>query len=148
MITMGGMRAWLGAIALGALGAQAGCDNQRSLACAASIDLACAAPGSCVLTWSEAEAATSFCRDATHWPPLRIDCGPYHVVTVSLVDASRTYYYDAASGMLTAIITADAVRSAVTCDAGPSAGFTPPVCTQSTSQELLQCRDGGVDAVD
>lgn len=148
MITMARMRGWLGAVMLGALCAQAGCDKERTLICADSVDQACAALGSCVLTWAEAEGATSFCRDATNWAPLRIDCGPYHVVTVSLVDASRTYYYDAVSGMLTAIITADAVQSTVTCEGGPTAGFTPPVCTQSMSQELLQCLDGGVDVGD
>ena len=98
--------------------------------------------------WAEAQDATSFCSESTIWPSLRTACGPYHVIAVAFIDTSRTYYYDALSGMLVAIITADAVQSSVTCDGGPTAGFTPPVCTQSMSQDLLQCRDGGVDVGD
>ena len=148
MITLVRMpsRCWLGALTLIGASLQAGCDKDRTLMCAASIDEACAAPGSCVLTWEEAQGATSFCAEATRWTPLRIDCGPYHVVSVSFVDASRTYYYDAASGMLAAIVTADAARGTTTCEAGPAAGFTAPVCTGGVSLDLPQCLDGGVDA--
>ena len=130
MITVARMpsRGWLGALLLIGGYLQAGCDKDRTLICAESIDQACAAPATCVLTWDDAQGATSFCAEATRWTPLRIDCGPYHVVAVSFVDASRTYYYDAASGMLSAIVTADAVSATTTCNAGPAAGFTPPVC--------------------
>jgi hypothetical protein len=144
MITMGRMRGWLRASALIGVCLQAGCDKERTLMCAASIDDACAAAGTCVLTWAEAEGSTSFCTEVRQWSPLRIDCGSYHVVTVPLTDASRTYYYDASSGMLTAIVMADAVQSTTTCAAGPSSGFTPPICTGSSSHDLLQCLDGGV----
>ena len=144
MITIGRMRGWLGAATLGVLLAQAGCDKDRTLSCADSVEQACAASGSCVLTWAEAEGATSFCADRTHFAPLRIDCGPYHIVTVSLTDASRTYYYDATSGMLAAIVTADAQQATTTCDAGPAGGFTPPICSGIGSEDLLQCFDGGV----
>jgi hypothetical protein len=143
MIIIARMRGWLGAVTLGVLLTQAGCDKERTLSCAGSIDQACAVPGSCVLTWAEAEGATSFCADRTHFAPLRIDCGQYHIVTVSLTDASRTYYYDVTSGMLAAIVTADAQQATTTCDAGPTT-FTPPICSGVGSQDLLQCFDGGV----
>jgi hypothetical protein len=148
MITMGRMRGRLCALTLSAVCLQAGCDKERTLMCAASIDDACAAAGTCVLTWAEAEGATSFCTEVRQWSPLRIDCGSYHVVTVPLTDASRTYYYDASSGMLTAIVMADAIESTTTCVAGPPGGFTPPICGGSSSHELPQCLDAGVaDAV-
>ena len=144
MIT--GMRRSFIAVGLGLLvlfQAQAGCDQNRTLMCGASVDDFCAAAGDCVLTWDEAVVATSFCSEATRWPPQRAACGRYHVVAISLVDASRSYYYDGASGLLTAIVTADAVRSMTACNAGPADGFSPPVCSGVLSEELLQCRDGG-----
>jgi hypothetical protein len=61
-----------------------------------------------------------------------------------LVDASRTYYYDLASGELVAIIVASAPQNSVTCFGGPAAGFTPPICSGNGSATLPQCLDGGV----
>jgi hypothetical protein len=138
-----GMRRSFGAAALGLLLSQAGCDKDRTLMCAGSIDDYCSAPGGCVLTWDEAQDATSFCSESTIWPSLRTACGPYHVIAVAFIDTSRTYYYDAASGMLTAIVTADGSLGTTTCNAGPASGFSPPVCSGATSMDLAQCRDGG-----
>ena len=112
--------------------------------CGASIDEACAASGSCVLTWDEARLASAFCDEATRAPALRIECGAYQVASLPFVDYSRTYYYDAASGLLVAIVNASAVTQATTCEAGPAVGFVPPVCTGAGSQALL-CLDAGAD---
>ena len=138
---IGRMRAWLG-IAMAGLCVAASCDKDRALACGDSIDQACAAAGGCVLMWDQARIDSAFCADAPREPPLRIECGPYHVVSLSFVDDSRTYYYDAASGMLVAIVNASAVDKTTTCEAGPAAGFVPPVCTGAGSQTLV-CFDGG-----
>lgn len=113
--------------------------------CGVSIDEACAAPGSCVLTWDEARLDSAFCADATREPPLRIECGAYHVASLPFVDHSRTYYYDAVSGMLLAIVNASAVTKTTTCEAGPATGFVPPVCTGAGSQTLA-CPVAGADA--
>jgi len=112
--------------------------------CGVSIDKACADPGRCVLTWDEARVDSAFCDDATQAPPLRIECGAYHIASLTFVDHSRTYYYDAASGTLVAIVSASAVTQTTTCEAGPAIGFVPPVCTGAGSQTLV-CLDGGAD---
>jgi len=138
-----GMRRSFGAAVLGLLLSQASCDKDRTLVCAGSIDDFCSAAGDCALTWDEARDATSFCSEGTIWPSLRTACGRYNVIAVAFIDTSRTYYYDAASGMLTAIVTADASLGTTTCNAGPASGFTPPVCSGATSMDLPQCRDGG-----
>jgi hypothetical protein len=140
------MRGWLGVVVAG-LCFQAGCDKDRTLACGASIDQACADPGSCVLTWDEARIDSTFCSEALREPPLRIDCGAYHVASLPFVDYSRTYYYDAATGMLVAIVTANAPDRTTTCEAGPEAGFVPPVCMGAGSQTLV-CVDGGAAGAD
>ena len=127
----------------------ASCDESRTpLACPDTIDTACADPANrCVLTWTDAQTNTAFCSNTAPPSPLFVDCGPYHAVTVTLADASRTYYYDLASGALVAIVLASAPQSSVTCVGGPAAGFTPPICSGNGSQTLPQCADGGaVDA--
>jgi hypothetical protein len=132
----------LGTVCL--LGAACG-KSREPLACAQSIDAACADPANaCVLNWTSAQADTSFCANTAPPSPLFVDCGPYHAVTVTLVDASRTYYYDLGSGALVAIVIASAPDSSVTCLGGPSAGFTPPICSGNGSATLPQCLDGGV----
>jgi hypothetical protein len=135
------MRAWLGVL-VAVLCLQLGCDKERRLVCGASIDQACADPGSCVLSWDEARIESTFCERA---PPLRIECGAYHVASLPFVDHSRTYYYDTASGSLVAIVTANAADGTTTCEAGPAGGFVPPVCAGAGSETLV-CFDGGADA--
>jgi hypothetical protein len=138
-----GMRAAFAAAVLASALTHAGCDEKRTLTCSAAVDEFCAAAGGCIQTWDEAWDATSFCSEGTQWPPMQATCGGYYIVAISLVDASRTYYYAAASGLLTAIVTADAVQGTTACNAGPAAGFTLPVCSGAMSQDLAQCRDGG-----
>ena len=126
----------------------AGCDKSRpALACVDSLATYCAIPSNpCAMTWAEAQNDTWFCMFTTGQSPLQADCGPYHAITLTFIDSSRTYYYDAASGKLVAVITADANRAAVSCDAGPTTGFTPPVCSGGGSETLPICLDGGTDA--
>jgi hypothetical protein len=123
----------------------AGCNSSREpLACADTLDTACADPANaCVRTWTDAQTNTAFCANTAPPSPLSVDCGQYHAVTVTSVDTSRTYYYDLVSGDLVAIIIAVAPRSSVACVGGPAAGFTPPICSGNGSQTLLQCLDGG-----
>jgi len=134
------MRFWCAAAALALAGLQAGCDKTKTLPCAESTAQACSGTASCPQTWSEAEVDTAFCAGTM---PLRIDCGAYHAVTFAYAETSRTYYYDVASGMLVAIVDAFASSPGSTCAAGPSAGFTPPVCAGAGSEPLPQCLDGG-----
>jgi hypothetical protein len=136
------MRAWLGVVVAG-LCLQVGCDKDRTLVCGASIDQACTDPGSCVLTWDEAQIDSTFC-DALRAPPLRIECGAYHILSLPFVESSRTYYYDAVTGRLVAIVTAKATDRTTTCEAGPAGGFVPPVCGGAGS-ETLACFDAGAD---
>ena len=142
-----GMRVGL-AISIAIASLSAACDKSRApLACADSLATFCAIPSNpCAMTWAEAQADTWFCMFTTAGSPLQADCGPYHAITLTFVDSSRTYYYDAASGKLAAIITADANRGAVSCNAGPTAGFTPPICSGNGSETLPICVDGGADA--
>jgi len=133
------MRRWFAAAALATAGLQAGCDKAETLPCAESIAQACSGATLCVQTWNEAQVDTVVCAGTM---PLRIDCGAYHGITFVFADRSRTYYYDVGSGMLVAIVDAYAMAGS-TCAAGPSAGFTPPVCADSASEPLPQCLDGG-----
>jgi hypothetical protein len=137
------MRGWLGAV-VASLCLQAGCDKDRTLVCGASIDQACTEPGSCVLTWDEARIDSTFCAVPLRAPPLRIECGAYHVASLPFTDYSRTYYYDAITGALVAIVTANASDRTTACEAGPAGGFVPPVCMGAGSQTLV-CFDGGAD---
>ena len=137
-------------VALCALAPAAGCSSSgRTLTCAATVASVCATPGSCVTTWDQAQTDTSFCPGATDSSPSRVDCGVYHALTVKVPDGARTYYYDASgdaatSGSLIAIVTAHASSATTTCDAGPAAGFTLPVCSGMGSELLPQCQqDGG-----
>jgi hypothetical protein len=124
------------------LGLLAACSDPKKLECHDSIAHACATPGNCVLTWAEAQNDTAFCSIAAQFPPSRADCGGYHVVTVSVIDVSGTYYYDATTGMLVAIVHAG--LGGTECVAGPAGGFTLPKCTEG-SEDLPQCLDGGAD---
>jgi len=125
------------------LGLLAACSDSKKLACRDSIAHFCATPGNCVVTWADAQNDSFFCSDAAQFPPSRDDCGAYHVVTVSVPDVSGTYYYDAATGMLVAVVLAG--FGGTECVAGPSGGFTLPKCTEA-SEPLTQCLDGGTDA--
>jgi hypothetical protein len=126
----------------------AGCDKTRmSLKCADSLATFCAMPSTpCAMTWDQAQSDQWFCQFTVAGSPLRADCGPYHAITLTFIDSSTTYYYDAKSGALVAIINADANTATVTCNAGPTTGFTPPICSGSGSETLPICLDGGADA--
>jgi hypothetical protein len=134
------------------LAAAAGCSSSMpTLTCADTIENACAAAGSCVPTWDDAQSDTAWCVGATELSPLRVDCGAYHVVTVKVGNDSRTFYYDAtvdaaSNGALVAMVTAHSASATTTCDAGPATGFTIPTCSGKGSEPLPQCFDGGTDA--
>jgi hypothetical protein len=137
-----GLAAWIVVVAAASA---AGCEKSRTLACSYSIEDWCASGNACVRTWEEALAEPAFCggRDAS--PPLRADCGDYHALTVTALDLSRTYYYDATTGMLTAIVSASGFYNTRSCDAGPTTGFTWPTCA-GASEPLAICVDGGAAA--
>jgi hypothetical protein len=124
---------------------QAACGKTSTLTCADSIAHACAdAKNDCVLTWDQAGLGTAFC-DPTQAPPLRADCGPYHAVSFYTVDSGRTYYYDAATGTLAAIVVVHPNPPSTACIAGPSSGFALPLCPNAESMPLPQCLDAGID---
>jgi hypothetical protein len=130
-----------------ALGVAVGCETSaKKLSCGQSIADACATPGACVLSWDQAASGTALCSALDTAPPMRADCGAYHVVTtVTHFDAVTSYYYDMATGMLVAIVGVYAPAPSTTCTAGPAGGFTLPVCTGPGSEPLAQCLDGGAD---
>lgn len=134
------------AVGLAALGLHAGCGKSQTLACGQSIADACAARNDCVLTWETASVDTAICARPAY-ALLGADCGGYHVLAVHAIDASLSYYYDAASGTLVAIVDASASTGTTTCSAGPPGGFRLPTCTGPVSEPLPQCLDGGADAV-
>ena len=102
--------------------------------------------GDCVLSWDQAASGTALCSATDPAPPMRADCGPYHVVTiVRHFDAVTSYYYDIATGMLVAIVGVYAPAAATTCTAGPTGGFELPTCAGPASEPLSQCLDGGTD---
>jgi hypothetical protein len=142
---MRSMRGWL-LVCLAAAAPHAGCDKSRTLACGQSIADRCALVDACVPTWAEASVGTAVCA-LPAYALLRADCGGYHVLAVHAIDASVSYYYDAASGTLVAIVNANGSTGTTTCVAGPAGGFTLPTCTGSVSEPLPQCLDGGADAV-
>ena len=139
------MPGWLVA-GLAALALPAGCDRSRSLACGQSIADACAAQRRLRAHVGRSQRRHRDLRPAAY-ALLRADCGGYHVLAVHAIDASRTYYYDAAGGTLIAIVDASGFTGTTTCNAGPAGGFTLPTCTGSISEPLPQCLDGGVDAI-
>lgn len=141
---MRGVRGWL-LVCLAAATLHAGCDKSRTLACGQSIAERCALVDACVPTWAEASVGTAVCA-LPAYALLRADCGGYHVLAVHAIDASVSYYYDAASGTLVAIVNANGSTGTTTCVAGPAEGFTLPTCTGSVSEPLPQCQDGGADA--
>jgi len=132
------------AISISIAALSAACDKSHApIACVDSLATYCAIPSNpCAMTWSEAQSDTWFCMFTIAESPLQADCGNYHAITLTFVDSSRTYYYDAKSGALAAVITADANHATVMCNAGPTTGFTPPVCSGG-SQTLPICVDGG-----
>ena len=142
---MGATRGWL-SVWLAALALHAGCDKSRTLPCGQSIAERCALVDQCVPSWEEASVRTAVCAIPAY-ALLRADCGGYHVLAVHAIDASVSYYYDAASGTLVAIVDANGSTGTTTCIAGPAGGFTLPTCTGSVSEPLPQCLDGGADAV-
>jgi len=139
----GWMTAWSALLCL-----QAGCSKTETLTCAASIADACGGGTNCVSTWDEARIDTAICARSVPTPPLRAACGGYHVITIALVDANRSDYYDAATGRLVAVVIANGSNGTTTCVAGPAGGFTLPTCTGAISEPLPQCLlDGGADAI-
>lgn len=138
---MGLVRGPLGAL-IPVLGLLAACGSEpKKLACQDSIANHCALAGDCALTWTEAQNDTSFCGGFP-FANSRAECGGYHVVSVNITDLTTSYYYDATTGMLAAIVSVDGLGTH--CDAGPAAGFARPQCTQG-SEGLSQCADGGAD---
>ena len=141
------MRGWWVVAVIGIAGLQPGCaDKPRTLACSQSAASACAADPSCASTWGEVADDTALCAGATPTSPLRADCGPYHVVTVTRVDTASSYYYDSVMGTLVAVVRASGSTGMTTCDGGPTGGFALPTCAGAGSEPLPQCADGGADA--
>ena len=124
-----------------------GCESsQKTLSCGQSITDACASAGACVLSWDQAATGAAFCSASDTAPPMRDDCGAYHVVTtVTHFDAVTSYYYDIATGRLVAIVGVYAPAASAVCTAGPASGFELPTCGGPASEPVSRCLDGGTD---
>ena len=122
-----------------------GCESSpKRLACTQSIADACALR-SCPASWDEAVSGTGLCPAQAIAPPSRADCGAYHAISVPHVDSIETFYYDAATGSLVAIVGAYPPNPVATCNSGPANGFVLPTCDGPASEPLPQCLDGGAD---
>jgi hypothetical protein len=73
------------------------------------------------------------------------DCGNYHRLIYRGTDGGASFYYDAASGQLVAIMTTVAVGSIMRgCAAGPPEGFEEPSCDFPDGAVRVDC---GADAI-
>ncbi len=124
-----------------------GCESSpKRLSCSQSIADACATSGGCVLSWDQAAGGAALCSALDTAPPMRADCGTYHIVTtVTHFDAVTSFYYDIATGMLVAIVGVYAPAASAACTAGPTSGFELPTCGGLASEPVSQCLDGGTD---
>jgi hypothetical protein len=117
------------------------------LPCGESIAEWCAASAAiprdaCDMTWQAALADQSQCD--TNLSLYRVECGAYNLDWRAYVDTGNRYYYDAASGALVAIVETGDAPGALGCVAGPSTGFSPPVCPQGPN--LCEADGGTADA--
>ena len=101
-----------------------------------------------MLSWDQAAGGTAFCSALDTAPPMRADCGTYHVVTtVTHFDAVTSYYYDIATGMLVAIVGVYAPAASDHLHRGADrAGSRCRPARGLASEPLSQCLDGGTDA--
>jgi hypothetical protein len=130
------------ALAVLFLVAGSGCDspNPSHLACPRSVDEFCAIqPAYCIRTWDEVQSGQVTCLET--FDPYEVeDCGGYRKLAYVGADLGAAYYFDATTGQLVAIVGTIAVgREVLSCDAGPSTGFTIPSCPRV---------DGGWEAVE
>src|SRR5207245_2580144 len=73
--------------------------------------------GPCILSWSEAQQASTWCSRFPNERLVIVGCAEYDVVVVSATDTSTYYYYDPQTGALVAIEGHGALRGP-TCIAG------------------------------
>ena len=107
-------------------------DSGDAAVCPESLAKACdvqLGPGefgiSCIDTWQQVLTDTRYC--GTTLVETQADCGAYRALTVTNVDVSDTYYYDAASGALVAVVT-NGFAGGGLCAGGP-ANFMEPTCS-------------------
>ena len=121
----------------GAPDAAAGCSQSALAECNAQNASGFSWPPHCYADFASARAA---CTDFQSTEA----CGAYDVVVSRGVDTDYTYYYDHATGALTAILYNSIVK--LSCVGGPSTGFQAPACgamTNCTSQDGGSSNDGG-----
>jgi hypothetical protein len=111
------------------MGAVSGCgsgSHSSRLACSRSVEDVCSSSAiHCSLTWDEVLAGPTMCwADATFEIS---DCGNYHRLIYRGTDVGSSFYYDAASGQLVAIVEGSLNLSRA-CGAGPPDGFEEPNC--------------------
>ena len=141
-------RARRGLAGLVVIAAAGGCGaRSRTIPCGQPVDPACLLVSDCLISWDDPRRDTTFCARSPAAPPKYAACGGYDVVTTAQVDGVTTYYFDASTGMLAAIVNASSASNATTCVAGPAAGFTLPICTGTVSEPLAACLDGGTDGL-
>lgn len=146
-------RFW-GAAAVVFLVAGSGCGSETKssqLTCTRSVAEFCAAlPASvrCPLTWDDVENGQGACFGAGDGlvPNGYVDpnCGAYRVFKSVATDVGASFYYDATSGQLVAIVSFAAVGSVqADCSGGPPEGFTIPTCApvEGGQARLDACAD-------
>jgi hypothetical protein len=96
-------------------------------------------------TWSDVLAATPMCFGTIAGPvsfEFRLNCGAYDLDVFRLGDTTGTYFYDATTGALVAVVTKASGKTA--CQSSLDGGVVPVNCADSSTPSLCEWRDGGV----
>jgi hypothetical protein len=125
----------------------AGCNsgvgpNGTSLSCSESVAVYCAAPGGCLMSWADVEAPSApgfACRTSAA-------CEGFNWAIEGGTDTHTTYFYDATSGNLVAVIQSGErpIGSPYACTAGPTT-FKLPSCSEPSGGFFTCTPDGGTD---
>ncbi len=116
--------------------------DARTICCSGSVAASCQNVP-CVATWPadpHAFCALSYDPIARPQENLGRDCDGYNVLTWSEGDFYATYYYDAQTGALFAVVSGSLSYMGIAC-AGPDTFTLPTSCTDTTA---LDCADAGV----
>ena len=125
------------------VGASSGCGGSKAspLNCTRSVEDFCSAVSTalvCPLTWDDVQADRVMCVSGDVDYSYEIwDCGNYRRLTYRGTDSGASFYYDAASGQLVAIV--EGGFSGEGCAAGPPGVFEIPTC---------EYPDGGFERID
>jgi hypothetical protein len=143
----GGVLLALGFLGMGACSGGGGSSSR--VECPRSIEELCSLSAvHCSLTWDEVQAGLATCslsNDVSYDLYEISDCGNYHRLIYRATDTGASFYYDAASGELVAVVSPGSLGSKPECGAGPADGFEIPSCDFPDGAVPIDCgADGAV----